>query len=138
MRGPEIETTGRARRLRQSDNDAENALWMELRGRRLNGHKFVRQFPIGNYFADFACRDSQLVVEVDGRQHVDSKYDQTRDRFMVSNDWSVLRFWNVDVLKERDAVLETILAAIEQRLDRHIETSELRFIAARSYGETYP
>jgi very-short-patch-repair endonuclease len=138
MRGPEIETTGRARRLRQSDNDAENALWMELRGRRLNGHKFVRQFPIGSYFADFACRDCQLIVEVDGSQHADSKYDQTRDRFMVSNDWSVLRFWNVDVLKERDAVLETILAAIEQHLDRHIKTSELRFIAAKSYGETYP
>ncbi|TJW35926.1 MAG: DUF559 domain-containing protein, partial [Mesorhizobium sp.] len=42
MRGPEIGTTSRARRLRQSDNDAETALWMELRDRRLNGHKFVR------------------------------------------------------------------------------------------------
>ena len=138
MRGPEIATTKRARRLRQSDNDAEGALWMELRDRRLNGHKFVRQFPIGSYFADFACRECQLVVEVDGSQHAGNKYDQARDQFMVSNDWSVLRFWNVDVLKERDAVLETILAAIEQRLDRHIETSELRFIAAKSYGETYP
>ncbi|QPC91213.1 endonuclease domain-containing protein [Mesorhizobium sp. INR15] len=138
MRGPEIETTGRARRLRQSDNDAENALWMELRDRRLNGHKFVRQFPIGRYFADFACRDCQLVVEVDGSQHVDNSYDQTRDRFMISNSWSVLRFWNVDVLKEREPVLETILAALEGRLERLIETHELRFIAAEGYGETCP
>jgi very-short-patch-repair endonuclease len=138
MRGPEIATTKRARRLRQSDNDAEGALWMELRDRRLNGHKFVRQFPIGSYFADFACRECQLVVEVDGSQHAENKYDQARDQFMVSNDWSVLRFWNVDVLKERDAVLETILAAIEQRLDRHIQTNDLRFIAAKGYGETFP
>ncbi|MBZ9699482.1 MULTISPECIES: endonuclease domain-containing protein [unclassified Mesorhizobium] len=138
MRGPLIETTKRARRLRQSDNDAEDALWMELRDRRLNGYKFVRQFPIGSYFADFACRECQLVVEVDGSQHADNKYDRVRDQFMVSNDWSVLRFWNAEVLKERDAVLETILAAIERRLDRHIETNNLRFIAAKGYGETCP
>ena len=138
MRGPEVETTGRARRLRQSDNEAESALWLELRDRRLNGHKFVRQFPIGSYFADFACRECQLVVEIDGSQHIDSKYDQTRDRFMVSNGWSVLRFWNVDVLKEREEVLETILAAIEERLEGHIETHELQFIAAKGYGETRP
>ena len=111
---------------------------MELRDRRLNGHKFVRQFPIGSYFSDFACRECQLIVEVDGSQHAGNKYDQARDQFMVSNDRSVLRFWNVDVLKERDAVLETILAAIEQRLDRHIQTNDLRFIAAKGYGETFP
>ncbi|TRC91323.1 DUF559 domain-containing protein [Mesorhizobium sp. WSM4303] len=138
MRGPEISTTKRARRLRQSDNDAETALWMELRDRRLNGHKFVRQFPIGTYFADFACRECPLVVEVDGSQHTNNKYDQVRDRFMISNGWSVLRFWNVDVLKDRDAVLETILAALEQRLDRRIETYDVRFVAAEGYGETCP
>ncbi|RWM30905.1 endonuclease domain-containing protein [Mesorhizobium sp.] len=138
MRGPVVETTKRARRLRQSDNDAETALWMELRDRRLNGYKFVRQFPIGSYFADFVCRECQLVVEVDGSQHVDSEYDRVRDHFMVSSGWSVLRFWNVDVLKDREAVLETILAAIEQRLQRHIDTHDLRFIAAEDYGEIFP
>ncbi|MET3592185.1 very-short-patch-repair endonuclease [Mesorhizobium shonense] len=138
VRGPVIETTKRARRLRQSDNDAENALWIELRDRRLNGNKFVRQFPIGPYFADFACRECQLVVEVDGSQHFANKRDQIRDRFMVSAGWSILRFWNIDVLKEREAVLETILAAVEQRLERHIDTHDLRFFAAEGYGETYP
>ncbi|TIL94428.1 MAG: DUF559 domain-containing protein [Mesorhizobium sp.] len=138
MRGPEFETTSRARRLRQSDNDAETALWMELRDRRLNGHKFVRQFPIGFYFADFACRECQLVVEVDGSQHVGSNHDRIRDRFIVSNGWSMLRFWNVDGLKGREEVLETILAAIEGRLERRIETHDLRFVAAKGYGETCP
>ncbi|WP_254023973.1 endonuclease domain-containing protein [Mesorhizobium ventifaucium] len=132
MRGPEIETTRRARRLRQSDNDAETALWMELRDRRLNGHKFVRQFAIGSYFADFACRECQLVVEVDGSQHVGSNHDRIRDRFIVSNGWSMLRFW------DREEVLETILAAIEGRLERRIETHDLRFVAAKGYGETCP
>ncbi|MBN9216396.1 MAG: DUF559 domain-containing protein [Mesorhizobium sp.] len=136
MRGPRIETTKRARRLRQSDNDAESALWAELRGHRLNGYKFVRQLPIGSYFADFSCRECQLVVEIDGSQHADNEYDRARDRFMVSKGWSVLRFWNVDVLKMREDVLETILAAVEGRLDRHIEAHDLRFFAAESYGET--
>ena len=138
MRGPEIAPTTRARRLRQSDNDAEGAFWLELRDRRLNGHKFVRQFPIASYLADFVCRECQLVVEIDGSQHAGNEYDHVRDRFMVSNGWSVLRFWNVDVLKDREAVLDTILAAIEGRLDRNIETHELRFVAADGYGETFP
>ncbi|MBZ9678398.1 endonuclease domain-containing protein [Mesorhizobium sp. ES1-1] len=137
MRGPEIATTTRARRLRQSDNDAEGALWQELRDRRLNGHKFVRQLSIGNYFADFACRECHLIVEIDGSQHAGNTYDQVRDRFMVSNGWSVLRFWNADVLNDRQAVLDTILAAIEGRLDRNIDTHELRFVAADGYGETF-
>ncbi len=69
MRGASTKTTNRARSLRQSDNDAEAKLWTELRNRRLNGYKFVRQVPIGKYFADFACRSEMLVVELDGSQH---------------------------------------------------------------------
>ncbi|RVL14378.1 endonuclease domain-containing protein, partial [Sinorhizobium meliloti] len=69
MRGANERKTERARGLRQSDNDAEALLWSELRDRRLNGFKFVRQVAVGPYFADFACRDERLVVEVDGSQH---------------------------------------------------------------------
>jgi very-short-patch-repair endonuclease len=65
----------RARQLRKVENDAEEWLWHELRGRRLNGHKFVRQLPIGPYFADFACREANLVVEVDGSQHANRSQD---------------------------------------------------------------
>ncbi|WP_365965907.1 DUF559 domain-containing protein [Mesorhizobium sp.] len=63
--------------LRKVENDAEERLWQELRGRRLNGHKFVRQLSIGPYFADFACREANLVVEVDGSQHA----GRSRDRY---------------------------------------------------------
>jgi very-short-patch-repair endonuclease len=135
MRGPQSARTTRARSLRKVDNDAESALWEELRDRRLNGHKFVRQLPIGIYFADFACREEKLVVEVDGSQHADSKRDQRRDNFMVSQGWSVLRLWNSDVLKEKDAVFETISAALERRLDCDIAAPDLRFVASRGYRE---
>jgi very-short-patch-repair endonuclease len=123
--------------LRQADNDAEGALWVELRDRRLNGHKFVRQLPIGAYFTDFACRELKLVIEVDGSQHAASSNDRLRDHFMVSEGWSVLRFWNIDVLREREAVLETILAALEFRLDCEIVASDLRFVASQEYREIH-
>jgi very-short-patch-repair endonuclease len=132
MRGPQESRTSRARSLRKVDNDAEKALWSDLKSRQANGAKFTRQFPIGPYFADFACRETRLVVELDGSQHVDSEYDRRRDRFMTNEGWSVLRFWNVDALTARTAVIDTIIAALEQRLDP-VEAQDLRFVAGPNY-----
>lgn len=130
MRGANINKTKCARRLRRGDNDAEALLWFELRGRRLNGFKFVRQLPIGPYFADFACREALLVVEVDGSQHVDNAYDEKRNSFMNLNGWSVARFWNVDVLRERRAVLETIVAILDGRLTEPCASGDFVFLPA--------
>jgi very-short-patch-repair endonuclease len=132
MRTADIRTTTRARSLRQADNDAEAALWSDLRARRLNGYKFVRQHPIGRYFADFACWDQMLVVEVDGSQHADSEYDRQRDAAMAELGWSVLRVWNVDVLIERDPVLDTILAALEGRLEP-VVAPDMRYVLGRRF-----
>ncbi len=109
--------TLRARSLRGEDTEPEYRLWGELRSRRLNGYKFVRQVPIGPYIVDFLCREYWLVVELDGAQHSESKHDARRDSWLNSNGYSVLRFWNHEVLKERRAVLDTILAALEGRID---------------------
>lgn len=135
MRGPQTARTGKARSLRKVDNDAEKMLWAELRDRRLNGYKFNRQFPIGRYFADFVCREAKLVVEVDGSQHAGSDHDRFRDECMLTEGWSVLRFWNIDVLKERESVMDTILAALEGRLPKQVDAVDLRFLAAGRYGE---
>ena len=137
MRGPQQARTERARSLRKADNDAERALWSDLKNRQVCGAKFTRQLPIGPYFADFACRENQLVVELDGSQHAESNYDRRRDDFMVSEGWSVLRFWNVDALKEREAVINTIIAALERRLDPVVAV-DMRFVAASTYRETLP
>lgn len=134
MRGPQTVRTQQARILRKADNDAEKALWSELKGRQLNGAKFTRQLPIGPYFADFACREAKLVIELDGSQHVESEHDRKRDQFMVGQGWSVLRFWNIDALVERDAVVDTVLAALEQRLDP-VEAPDLRFVTAPDHRE---
>ena len=109
---------------------AEACLWNELKARKLGGHKFVRQMPIGPYYADFACRVSRLVAEIDGSQHADSEYDRRRDEFMRNAGYSVRRMWNVDVLKEIDAVCAAILAALDGRLNEDAVASDMRFVFA--------
>ena len=104
----------RARVLRGNVTDAEALLWSRLRDRRLAGHKFRRQRPIGPYFADFACLDAKLVVELDGGQHVEAaEYDAARTLTMEREGFRVLRFWNNEVLTQTDAVCEQILRAVQ-------------------------
>lgn len=125
------EKIARARRLRQADNMAEAILWMELKASKLGGRKFVRQMPIGPYFADFACRSAKLIVELDGSQHADSEYDRRRDEFMRASGYSVLRFWSSDALKQMASVCDTILATLEGRLAEDVVSTDLRFVLAK-------
>jgi very-short-patch-repair endonuclease len=77
---------GRARALRRPSTRAEFVLWRHLRDRQVAGCKFVRQEPIGPYFADFVCRERHLVVVVDGGQHADSAGDAVRDAAIATSD----------------------------------------------------
>lgn len=112
FRGPSPRTTARARRLRREATPAEKRLWNQIKDRRLAGHKFVRQVPIGPYFADFVCREARLVVEVDGGQHCESAHDLRRVAFLRAEGFEVLRFWNVDIFGAMDGVLTAILARL--------------------------
>lgn len=99
----------RARQLRKSMTDAEQALWARLRRRQVLGHKFCRQHPLGGYIVDFVCLDEKLVVEVDGGQHDEQRdEDSLRTRCLEQKGFRVLRFWNHQVLGELDAVIEAI------------------------------
>src|SRR5689334_17133391 len=97
-----------ARSLRKTMTDAEKRVWLRLRAHRLNGASFRRQEPIGTYIADFVCFDARLIVEIDGGQHADSQRDRTRDAWFKSEGFTVLRFWNNDVLANTDGVIEKI------------------------------
>jgi very-short-patch-repair endonuclease len=98
----------RARSLRSNSTDAEHRLWYHLRDRRLLGFKFVRQAPIGPFVADFACREADLVVELDGGQHAGSQRDGQRTMVLAEHGYAVLRFWNDDVLGNTEGVLQAI------------------------------
>ena len=109
---PEKRLTPVARKLRSPSTDAEALLWSQLRGRRLEGRKFVRQFPIGDAVADFACRSAKLVIEVDGGQHSDSATDRTRTKLIEAQGYTVIRFWNNDVIENLDGVLGEIVRSL--------------------------
>jgi len=102
-------TSSLIRKLRAGMTDAERELWYRLRDHRLLGEKFRRQEPVGPYIVDFVHFGGRLVVEVDGGQHLESRSDQERDRWFAERKFKVIRFWNDQVFKEIDTVLQVIL-----------------------------
>jgi BirA family biotin operon repressor/biotin-[acetyl-CoA-carboxylase] ligase len=108
---PEKRLTGVARKLRNNMTDAEKRLWSHLRARQFCGVKFTRQFPIGGYIVDFACRSLRLAIECDGGQH-GPETDTARTAAIEAHGYRVIRFWNHDILENTDGVLETIAAEI--------------------------
>jgi very-short-patch-repair endonuclease len=104
-----------ARGLRQRQTDAERRIWSRLRGRRLFGCKFRRQHPVGPYFADFACIEIGLVIELDGGQHAAKRaqiHDVVRSDVLAGYGLEVMRFWDNDVLRQTD----TVIAAIARKV----------------------
>jgi very-short-patch-repair endonuclease len=113
VRGRKVTEAGvsKARVLRRTQTEAEQRLWNLLRNRSVAGLKFVRQFPIEPFVVDFVCRDLMLVIEVDGRQHLDDdEYDARRTRYLNARGYSVLRFWNNEVLQQLDGVYRLVTA----------------------------
>ena len=109
-------TNERARALRRKPTDAEQRLWSRLRMRQVLGFKFRRQRPVGPYVVDFICLEKRLIVEVDGGQHaLQTSRDQSRDDYLASLGFKVLRFWNNTVLVETDAVVGTIAQALQHQ-----------------------
>jgi len=95
----------------------ERKLWRRLRDVAGVGSHFRRQAPIGPYFADFACHHARIVVEIDGETHtaeVDVVRDEERSEYFRANGCRVLRFWNNDVMKNLEGVMEAVQRAITE------------------------
>ena len=108
--------TGRARQLRRRMTEAEIVLWCELRRSQMHC-RFHRQQPIGPFVVDFVCKRHRLIIEIDGSQHFESRYDAARTRWLEERGYTVMRFWNNEVLGHLEMVTSTIAA--------HIPISEL-------------
>jgi very-short-patch-repair endonuclease len=100
--------------LRANMTDAERKLWAHVRNRQLLGFKFVRQLPIGRFIADFACREADLIIELDGGQHAENLRDAERTAKLGQHGYVVLRFWNNDVLSNLDGVLMAIAEHLQK------------------------
>ncbi|MBQ8255451.1 MAG: DUF559 domain-containing protein [Alphaproteobacteria bacterium] len=103
-----------ARANRRAGVLSEALLWNELKRSAL-GVKFTKQKPIGNYIADFYCKELKLVIEIDGYTHNDKyEYDVGRDEYMRLLGITVLRIEDKDVKKNMGSVLEWIRFNIEK------------------------
>jgi very-short-patch-repair endonuclease len=108
-------TLEKRRALRVNQTNAESWLWRHLRGQNL-GFKFVRQYGAGPFILDFYCPEKKVAVEVDGGQHnteIGKFNDDARSEYLKNYGIHVIRFWNPDVLRNIDVVLETILMELQ-------------------------
>jgi len=124
-----------ARRLRRDMTEAEKAMWRLLRSRQLAGFKFRRQQPIKRYVVDFVCFSHKLVVEIDGGQHGQSTLaEERRSAFLVAEGFRILRFWNNEVLENREGVCARILAVLDGRTP-HLPGASRRAPPSPTRGE---
>jgi very-short-patch-repair endonuclease len=105
--------TAAARRLRANPTEAEKRLWRKLRMQQIRNARFRRQVPVGPFVVDFACIDRRLVIELDGGQHgLQIEADKRRTAWFSGRSWLVLRFWNNEVFKNMDGILDRIASAL--------------------------
>lgn len=104
-----------AKALRSNMTEAESALWYHLRARRFCGIKFYRQKIIGNYIADFISLNPRVIIELDGSQHMEQmEYDRIRTEFLEKQNFTVIRFWNDEVLRNMEMVLDVIFDVLHR------------------------
>ena len=102
-----------SRELRHNTTLAEQKLWTALRACQPENVHFRRQHAMGNYIVDFCASRQKLIIELDGGQHLEQEaYDQERTEFLQSKGYRVLRFWNDDVLKDTNSMVQVILEAL--------------------------
>jgi very-short-patch-repair endonuclease len=108
-------TMHRAGELRHEPTPAERKLWAYLRGDKLNGVNFRRQHALGNFIVDFVSIKRKLVIELDGSQHLEQEeYDAERTRYLESQGYKVIRFWNNQVEKDINGVIRAITFALSE------------------------
>src|SRR6266496_4616745 len=106
-------TKHRAIQLRKKSTPAERKLWSRIRNDQL-GITFRRQHAVGKYIPDFSSPKAKLIIELDGSQHLEQEqYDEERTKYLESQGYKVIRFWNNAVIKDIESLIRAILFAME-------------------------
>ncbi|MCC6789393.1 MAG: DUF559 domain-containing protein [Hyphomonadaceae bacterium] len=104
----------RAKELRKELTPSEKKLWLLLR--EIEGVRFRKEVPIGDYVFDFACYGARLLIEIDGSIHERAdvqENDKAKTIYAATQGFRVLRFLNNDVW-DRPA---WVVAEVRARLD---------------------
>jgi very-short-patch-repair endonuclease len=115
--------TEAARKLRRGQTEEEKRLWFKLRENQAGGFKFRRQEPIGKYIVDFVNLEHKVVIENDGgiQQSPETrKNDRQRTRWIKSEGFKVIRFWNSSIMKDLDGVANKVTEKLGQRIHPHL------------------
>ena len=110
-----------SQQLRIQMTEVETQLWLRLRKKQIQNVQFYRQKPLGNYIVDFYAPKAKLVIELDGSQHLEvanQTKDAKRDAYLQELGLQVLRFNNLQVLQEIDAVMEVIFRKVTEKLTK--------------------
>ena len=106
-------TKHKAVKLRKESTPAERKLWSRIRNDQL-GVTFRRQHAVGNYIPDFCSPKAKLIIEMDGSQHLEQEdYDEERTKYLESEGYKVIRFWNNLVINDIEGVIKAIIYARE-------------------------
>lgn len=100
-----------SKNLRKNSQLPEQIMWAKLRGRRFCNHKFRRQVQAGNYIVDFICYDKNLIIELDGRQHLtpeNMEADNIRTQYLLEHNFKIARYYNTDVLNNIESVMQDL------------------------------
>ena len=95
------------RDLRKNQTEAERVVWNMVRKQQIDGLKFFRQYSVGTYVLDFYCPKRRIAIEIDGGQHNEQEhkaYDVQRTEYLAQRNIQVIRFWNNEVLKNKEGV----------------------------------
>jgi very-short-patch-repair endonuclease len=99
--------------MRHQATPSEEALWRELRARKL-GVLFRRQVVLcGRYIADFFAAEVGLVVEVDGGSHVRrGRADARRDAVLERAGYRIVRLEARLVVEALGVAAERVRSAV--------------------------
>ena len=110
-----------SQKLRKEMTGEERHLWYDFL--RSYPVQFKRQQPIGNYIVDFYCFKAKLIIELDGSQHCEPEaleYDRRRTAFLEERGYLVLRYSNLDVMRNFAGVCENIGRAVYDRMSQQM------------------
>lgn len=107
----------KAKEMRHNPTETEEIVWQRLRNKQ-TGFKFRRQHPIGKFIPDFVCIEKQLIVEIDGKIHLQQQAeDKARTEELEQLGYTVIRFTNEEVIANTDGVIAQITAKLKALAD---------------------